>query len=136
VLTGSRVTRRSVIARAIFPLVLATLRDEATMTELRRQGLEVMGGTPAELAATLHAELEKQRLQGETPYKYSSNGLIARTGVKARYYFMKRLGFMGMATVFANRTITEGVKDNTVGNNYGTTIRGWAIEFGPCYRFF
>ena len=53
-------TPAPIIAR-VNALVLATLRDEATMTELRRQGLEVMGGTPAELAATLHAELEKQR---------------------------------------------------------------------------
>jgi tripartite-type tricarboxylate transporter receptor subunit TctC len=43
-------------------LTTAALRDEATLAELRRQGLEVMGGSPAELAATTHAELEKQRL--------------------------------------------------------------------------
>ena len=53
-------TPAPIIAR-LNALTLAALRDEATIAELRRQGLEVMGGTPAELAAGQHAELAKQR---------------------------------------------------------------------------
>ncbi len=53
-------TPEPVLAR-VNALLNAALRDEATVAELRRQGLQVMGGTPAQLAATLHAELEKQR---------------------------------------------------------------------------
>ena len=53
-------TPAPILAR-VNALLNAALRDEATVTELRRQGLEVMGGTPEALAATLHTELEKQR---------------------------------------------------------------------------
>ena len=49
-----------IIAR-VNGLLNAALADETTRVELRRQGLEIMGGTPEALAATLHRELAKQR---------------------------------------------------------------------------
>jgi tripartite-type tricarboxylate transporter receptor subunit TctC len=42
-------------------LVNAALTDPATRAELERQGLEVMGGTPEELAAHTRSELARQR---------------------------------------------------------------------------
>ena len=42
-------------------LVNAALTDPATRAELERQGLEVMGGTPDELAAHARSELARQR---------------------------------------------------------------------------
>jgi tripartite-type tricarboxylate transporter receptor subunit TctC len=42
-------------------LVNEALRDEATLAELRRQGLEAIGGPPEALTALNQIELEKQR---------------------------------------------------------------------------
>ena len=67
-------------------------------------------------------------------YNYNSCGLLIRTGTKARYYITKRLGVTGMVSTFATQCSSQGGKGNTVGNNYNTTIKGSAIEFGPCYR--
>ena len=53
-------TPAPIIAR-LNALVNATLADAATKAELERQGLEVMGGSPAELAAHLRDELARQR---------------------------------------------------------------------------
>jgi tripartite-type tricarboxylate transporter receptor subunit TctC len=53
-------TPAPVIAR-LNALVNEVLADPATLAELRRQGLEAMGGTPAALAALNRAELERQR---------------------------------------------------------------------------
>lgn len=69
-------------------------------------------------------------------YQYIANGRIIRVGTKAKYYFRKRFGVMAMFSTFATQCTTEGVKNNTVGNDRATSIHGWALEFGPCFRFF
>ncbi len=71
---------------------------------------------------------------GDHAYNYNAGGLLVRTGTKARYYITKRFGVIGMLSTFATSNSTEGQKGNTVGNNYTTTIKGSAIEFGLCYR--
>ncbi len=70
------------------------------------------------------------------PYKYTSNGNIIRLGTKVRYYFLRRLGAFGMASLYAANTSPKDVKDNTVANNYSTSVSGYAIEIGLCYRLF
>ena len=71
---------------------------------------------------------------GDHSYKYNAGGMLVRTGTKARYFITKRFGVMGMVSTFATQCGTQGVKGNTEGNNYNTTIKGSAIEFGLCYR--
>jgi len=71
---------------------------------------------------------------GDNAYQYKSGGMIVRSGTKAKYYFTKRFGAMGMVSIFATQNASDGIKGNTVGNNYTTTIKGTAIEFGLCYR--
>jgi hypothetical protein len=74
--------------------------------------------------------------RGDQQLKYRANGGITRAGFKARYYCFKRLGIMGMVSGFNTTCSSTGVKDNTVGRDYSTSVKGWAIEFGPCFRFF
>ena len=71
---------------------------------------------------------------GDLHYQYNAGGLLVRTGAKAKYYITKRFGVMGMLSAFATQCGTDGVKGNTVGNNYTTNITGRALEFGLCYR--
>ena len=71
---------------------------------------------------------------GDLHYQYNAGGLLVRTGAKAKYYITKRFGVIGMLSVFATQCGTDGVKGNTVGNNYTTNITGRALEFGLCYR--
>jgi len=73
---------------------------------------------------------------GDYSYKYSAGGNIIRIGSSARYYFLKRLGALATFSTFASQASTKGVKDNTVANNYTTSICGFALEFGLCFRFF
>lgn len=70
------------------------------------------------------------------PYKYEAVGGMVRGGVKARYYFYKRFGAFGMISSFAGAASPKDIKDNTVGKNYSTSIKGSTIEAGLCYRFF
>jgi tripartite-type tricarboxylate transporter receptor subunit TctC len=53
-------TPAPIVAR-LNALVNASLAEPATRAELERQGLEVMGGTPEDLAALTRTELAKQR---------------------------------------------------------------------------
>lgn len=71
---------------------------------------------------------------GDFHYQYKSGGMIIRAGMKARYYFRKRFGATGMLSGFATQCSPEGVKGNTVANNYTTSIKGYALEIGLCYR--
>ncbi len=72
---------------------------------------------------------------GDFAYQYNAPGAIVRVGSKVKYYFRKRFGVMAMVSTYAAGCSPEMVKDNTVGNNYATSIKGWALEFGPCFRF-
>jgi hypothetical protein len=68
---------------------------------------------------------------------YFARGSILRTGIKARYYFWKRLGVMAMVTNFSGLAKpSKHIGDNSFGNNYSTVISGIATEFGLCFRFF
>lgn len=73
---------------------------------------------------------------GDQTYNYNAKGGIARAGIKARYYFWKRLGVMGMLSTYTGTAATDGIKGNTVATNTSTTIKGSAVEFGLCFRFF
>ncbi len=72
---------------------------------------------------------------GETKYKYTANGGIARGGFEGRYYVTKRFGFLAMISGYSSRLSTKDVKDNTFGNNITTGINGFAWELGMCVRF-
>jgi hypothetical protein len=71
---------------------------------------------------------------GDATYKYTANGNIARVGTRVRYYFFRRLGAFGMLSSYTSSGTTQGVKDNTVANNYKTSINGFTIEAGLCFR--
>lgn len=68
----------------------------------------------------------------EFSYDYKAKGSIIRTGVRAKYYFYKRLGVLAMASVYSGSCSPEDVKTSTVGNGYSTRISGYALEFGFC----
>lgn len=72
----------------------------------------------------------------ETSYNYNAKGGIIRVGSKLRYYFWKRLGALAMVSKYSGTASPDGVKGNTVGMNTATTISGYALEFGLCFRFF
>lgn len=67
-------------------------------------------------------------------YNYVSTGNIARVGTRARYYFWKRLGAIGMISSYAANSSPKGVTGNTVGNSYTTSLNGFTVEMGLCYR--
>jgi hypothetical protein len=71
---------------------------------------------------------------GDYAYRYNAGGGIVRAGAQARYYFFRRLGVLGMASIFSASCSTKDVTDNTVGKGYSTSLKGYAIEFGLCYR--
>ncbi|NQW43567.1 MAG: hypothetical protein HQ463_09075 [Bacteroidetes bacterium] len=66
--------------------------------------------------------------------KYVANGGIIRAGINARYYFLKRLGVLGMASVYSADSSPKDLKGNTFGQGYKTNITGYALEFGFCFR--
>lgn len=71
---------------------------------------------------------------GDVAYKYTANGNIVRVGMRARYYFFRRLGAFGMLSSSAANATTKGIKGNTAANNYSTCINGFTIEAGLCFR--
>ena len=71
---------------------------------------------------------------GDHSYNYEAGGGIIRVGAKAKYYFFRRFGVMGMLSAFSANCSSKGVKGNTVGEGYNTSIKGAALEFGLCYR--
>ncbi len=72
----------------------------------------------------------------DSHYQYNAGGGIIRVGGMAKYYVTHRFGFTGMFSLFSANTSPKDVKGNTVGQTRTTAIRGNAIEFGLCYRFF
>ena len=73
---------------------------------------------------------------GDFAYQYNAGGGIIRFGSKAKYYFKRRFGVMAMISTCSANCSPKGIKGNTVGNDYSTSINGWALESGPCFRFF
>ncbi len=67
-------------------------------------------------------------------YNHTSTGTLIRYGTRARYYFCKRLGAIGMISSFAANSSPKDVKGNTEAKNYSTSINGMAIEMGLCFR--
>jgi hypothetical protein len=72
---------------------------------------------------------------GDQTYQYQANGAVIRLGLHARFYVLKHLGVLAEASVYSESASPEGVKGNTVANNYTTSICGFALEGGLCYRF-
>jgi hypothetical protein len=71
---------------------------------------------------------------GDNSYNYTANGNIIRVGTRARYYFWKRLGAIGMISSYAANSSPKNVRGNTFGNNYSTSLNGITVEMGLCYR--
>ena len=71
---------------------------------------------------------------GDYKYQYSACGGIIRTGIKARYYFLRRFSFMGIVSAYSASVSADNNKGNTVGVGAATKIKGYAIEFGPGVR--
>jgi hypothetical protein len=67
-------------------------------------------------------------------YKHVANGNIIRIGIRARYYFWNRLGAFGMISNYAAKCSPKDVKGNSFGQNYSTSISGFAIETGLCFK--
>ena len=74
--------------------------------------------------------------QSEWTYQYQSRGQIFRTGTKAKFYFTRRVGALGMFSIYHGESSSGGIKGNTVAKNYRTNLSGVATEFGLCFRFF
>jgi hypothetical protein len=73
--------------------------------------------------------------QSDYNYQYNANGGIIRLGVHARYYVLNHLGLLAMVSTFSTTDSPVGVKGNSGGPMYATTISGTSLEFGLCYRF-
>lgn len=73
--------------------------------------------------------------EGDYNYNYNAKGGIIRFGGKARYYFFKRLGVLGMISYYSGSASPSGIKSNTVAEDIHTNIKGYALEFGLCFRF-
>ena len=71
---------------------------------------------------------------GDFSYNYVANGNIIRLGTRARYYFMKRFGLIGMVSNYAASGSPKNVKEVSVGNNFSTSLSGFAIETGLSFR--
>ena len=77
-----------------------------------------------------------QDVSDSKEYSYTANGSMARGGLRARYYFWKRLGAFGQISSYAGECSPKNVKEgNTLNGTYSTRISGSAIEAGLCYRF-
>lgn len=66
--------------------------------------------------------------------QYKASGFLIRTGIRARYYFLKRFGVFAMVSAYASGFSPQGVKGSTFGASYNTGISGIANEFGFCCR--
>jgi hypothetical protein len=71
---------------------------------------------------------------GENKYQYLANGNIARLGLNARHYFYRRMGVLAILSAYNSGNSTQNISGNTFGNCYSTSIKGYAIEFGFCFR--
>jgi len=69
-----------------------------------------------------------------TSTKYSAGGQIVRLSGKARYYFLKRFGVMGILSTYAESCSPCPTDNNNFDKLTKTNITGVAYEFGLCYR--
>ncbi len=97
-----------------------------------------LSNAKADLSATFSFGTSSVNIKGkysdQNPYQYIATGGIIRVGAHARYYFYKRLGAIGMLTAYTSGFSTKDVKGNTFGNTISTDVKGYALEFGFCYR--
>lgn len=68
-------------------------------------------------------------------YKYNTGGGIIRLGLHARCFIFRYVGVVAMISAYSENVSPEGVKGNTAGTNYSTSISGFDIEGGLCFRF-
>lgn len=75
---------------------------------------------------------------GANNYTYNAKGGIIRMGTKLRYYFWGRLGALGMLSTYSGTASPENIGSNNIASakNTETSISGYALEFGLCFRFF
>ena len=72
--------------------------------------------------------------EGDREYQYISSGSILRLGTQARQYLTKRFGIHGMLSIYAANCAYADTRHNTIATNTSTIIKGYALEFGLCYR--
>ena len=65
---------------------------------------------------------------------YNAGGGIVRLSGKARYYFLKRFGVLGILSTYASSCTPDANKNESIARQTTTNISGWAFEFGLCYR--
>lgn len=68
------------------------------------------------------------------PHQYNAGGAILRVSGKARFYFWRRIGLIGMLSTYTSSCTPDATKNNSCATQTNTTITGWATEFGLCYR--
>lgn len=73
-------------------------------------------------------------------FSYNGNGLVARGGLRGRYYFSKRFGLMALAYGFSGiakaKYQPSSISDQKNNSGYYTLINGCGLEFGLCFRIF
>lgn len=71
-----------------------------------------------------------------TNYQYNAKGGIFRMGSRVRYYFGRRFGVLAMLSSYSAYATPKTASPVSEIKSYSTSIKGTAIEFGLCYRFF
>lgn len=74
--------------------------------------------------------------ENATNYHYNAKGGIFRMGSRVRYYFGRRFGVLAMLSSYSGYAKPKTASPASEIKSYSTSIRGTAIEFGLCYRFF
>jgi hypothetical protein len=114
----------------------------------RRFDLSVFGGTGLFKISgtsmqmwTMNSTNSNQIAPGcDQSFSYLGRGIITRVGVRTRFYFTQRFGFMAMVYGF-NGIVKDKQKASTIsdqknGSGYATMLTGRGMEFGLCFRIF
>jgi hypothetical protein len=79
-------------------------------------------------------------LNAKPLYTYDGSGVTLRTGVRSRFYFSKRFGFMANIYSFSGlakeKTKPNPVTDQPNHTGYYSFLNGIGIEYGICFRIF
>lgn len=67
-------------------------------------------------------------------YTYASTGAIARAGAQMRIYVYKNCAISFMFSSFTSSASPKMASEGNFAKNVNTNIRGYATEFGICYR--
>lgn len=68
-------------------------------------------------------------------YQYNAGGGIVRLGFHVRCFILRYVGVVAMVSAYSENVSPQGVKGNTAGTNYSTSINGIDAEGGLCFRF-